>query len=1239
MKRLVLILCLMLPVPLGAQTTEDTDRGFLEGLLEDNLSGAGRDVQIEGFRGALSSTATIDSLTIADTDGVWLTLTDVTLNWNRAALLSGRLDVTELSAKQLRMPRKPVPVQSLPSAEATPLQIPELPVAVRIAKVSIPQVVLGPAILGQAAVLDVAGSASLSDGSASVDLAVRRTGTKAGKIILQASYAKETQGLSVDLSLEEPQGGLAASLLGIQGAPPLALSITGKGPVSGFNSQISLSSDGQPRFAGQITLGADPQDNSITRFAADLGGDLTPLLSPEYRAFFGTETTLKLAGDRHADGALTLKRFDAETRALSATGQASIAPNGWPSLVNVEVTLASQSSDPILLPLTGPRTYVQGGQIALTYNAARGDAWNLKANLDALQRPDLTVRRALIIGNGTLVDREITGVLDSALVGVAPGDAALARAIGPDINANLEFDWSKGAPISLTDLQVESAHLQASGAARVSRFSGTADLDVWMDIQAIAHDLTPLSDLVGRQIDGAADVRITGSILPVSGGFDLRINGTTQDLAISEPRLDPFLHRKSNLGLSAKRDGTGAQLTTLLVNDAVRLESQLSLMDRRDTGFAKLVVTDLAPGLPELPGPLTALVNYDRTGKISDISAQLTLPGQNQIDVSATVNATNLQSARIDGEVSIDATDIGRFATLTGHAVQGQAKAALQGWFDTSDESFQVSSKVTGTGLQTGIEQLDALMRGETNLSVEGSRDGQGILKLRNGTLQSDQGRVQIASVGPDSLSIDARLNDLAILLPELSGAASLSGTAALEGPNWHLNLDGQGPGGSKLRATGWVAGDGTDTDLTLAGAAPLALANGFIRPMNLSGMAQYDLDLNGPPSLSAASGKISTRDARLALPDQRFAMEQIAGDISLARGSARVSMTTQAVSGGTISANGQIGLSGNLPADLSVQLSQVVLTDPTLYETTISGPLAVTGGLMGNGRLTGQLQLGPTELRVPNPSGAEQADLPGLRHKNIPADVQRTRVHAGLVQTTNTSGGSGGAFALDLQVLAPDRIFVRGRGLDAELGGALSLKGDTNNVLPEGRFDLIRGRLDILGKRLSLTEGLIQLQGAFDPFIRFAASTDAGDTTATIVIEGQASAPKLSFMSSPSLPEDEVLALILFGKEISSISPFQAVRLAAAIRTLTGGGEGIGGKVRQELALDDLDITTSETGATEARAGKYISENIYSEVTADTEGNSQINLNLNINRSITARGRLGSDGETGIGLFIEKDY
>jgi len=190
------------------------------------------------------------------------------------------------------------------------------------------------------------------------------------------------------------------------------------------------------------------------------------------------------------------------------------------------------------------------------------------------------------------------------------------------------------------------------------------------------------------------------------------------------------------------------------------------------------------------------------------------------------------------------------------------------------------------------------------------------------------------------------------------------------------------------------------------------------------------------------------------------------------------------------------------------------------------------------------------------------------------------------------------------------------------------------------GRFDLIRGRFDVLGKRFDLTEGRAQLQGALDPWVRFVAETEASGTTVRIILEGQASEPDLTFESSPTLPQDEVLSLILFEREAAEISPLQAIRLAAAIRTLSGkGGTGLVGNIRDNLALDDLDVSTADDGTTEARVGKYISDKIYTDVTVNSDGESQINLNLKINPRLTVRGRAGSDGDTGIGVYYEKDY
>ena len=62
----LLALACALPLPAAAQDTQEEDRGFLTGLIEDALSSTARTVRIEGFAGALSSRATIESLTISD---------------------------------------------------------------------------------------------------------------------------------------------------------------------------------------------------------------------------------------------------------------------------------------------------------------------------------------------------------------------------------------------------------------------------------------------------------------------------------------------------------------------------------------------------------------------------------------------------------------------------------------------------------------------------------------------------------------------------------------------------------------------------------------------------------------------------------------------------------------------------------------------------------------------------------------------------------------------------------------------------------------------------------------------------------------------------------------------------------------------------------------------------------------------------------------------------------------------
>ena len=118
------------------------------------------------------------------------------------------------------------------------------------------------------------------------------------------------------------------------------------------------------------------------------------------------------------------------------------------------------------------------------------------------------------------------------------------------------------------------------------------------------------------------------------------------------------------------------------------------------------------------------------------------------------------------------------------------------------------------------------------------------------------------------------------------------------------------------------------------------------------------------------------------------------------------------------------------------------------------------------------------------------------------------------------------------------------------------------------------------------------------------------------------------------------MVAQLLFGRNLTTLSPFQAAQLASAVASLTGAGsDGVVGALRRSVGLDDLEILSDDTGATGLRVGKYLSQNVYANAALNSDGTSEVTLNLDITDSVTARGTLGDAGQTGLGVFYERDY
>lgn len=1261
MRRLVLILLLVLPLPLLAQSEDD--RSYVTGLIEDAVSGLGREVRLIGFRGALSSRATIDQITIADDEGVWLRAEGVGMQWSRTALLRGNLNIEELSAERIELIRVPVPVDegsTLEAAEAKPFALPDLPVSVNIGEVRADVIELAPDFLGEPLSARFEGSATLSGGAGDAELRLERVDGKEGRFVVDLAYSNATRQLAIDLLAEEGEGGIAARLIGLPGNPSARLTVTGDAPLDDFSAVIALGTAGEDRLTGDVTLRTQPvaatDDGTLPAdpdrdFALELSGDIRPLLEPQYHRFFGQRTRLAVDGTAHGDGRLTLSALTLGADQLVLRGRGALAADGWPERFDLRGRLASGTGAPVRLPITGDPISVQAVALDLSYEEAEGDRWEGRFDIDGFSRPGLEIGKLFLEGGGQIIAADpdqrgrFSAILDYAAEGMALEDAALTEALGEDIRGEINFGRVEDEPLVLNRLTVRGAGIALRGSGLIEgpdeRFRTRGNLRVE------AEDFARFSALAGQPLGGSGMIALTGRARPFDGVFDLFLSSSVRDLTVDVARLDPLLRGNANLSLVINRDEEGTRLRNLsLRGEDLSADASADITARGVQADIRASVEDLAlvdPGLSG-PGTLRADIRTD-TQDVIRLDARLDAPAAALTTrVTATPKPGNNYS--LDGNAQLSAQNLAAYAGLVGQRLSGAADISVEGQVETDTGTATADLAMTTRELRAGPAGIDPLLRGEGRVEASFSRTETGRIRLDGLRVAypnlTATGDVSLSAEGLGRAALDLRLADIGLFTSDFSGPLTAQVTADQDTAGWQVNGNATGPAGTAAQVSGRVANGGS-LALSIAGDAPLALANTFIAPRQISGLARFNLSLNGPAALGSLSGPVTISDARLSDPTLTQAVEDVTGTVTLGGGSARLDLAGRIAAGGQIALEGPIGLAAPFNSDLSSRITSAVLREPALYQTTADGAIRVSGPLAGGATIAGSVNLGPTEVQVPSSTASALGELPLVTHLGPRADVRRTLDRAGLDVTPTRRGGGAGRrpFGLDIVINAPSRIFIRGRGLDAELGGTLRIGGTTADVIPEGQFSLIRGRLDLLGQRFDLTEGFAQISGDFLPFLRLVATTRArSGTEVSIIVEGPANAPEVRFESNPQLPEDEVLSQLLFGRDLSSISPLQAVQLASAVATLSGrGGGGVLNDVRQGLNLDDFDLTTDEGGNVAVRAGKYLSDNVYTDVTIGADGRADINLNLDLTDDVTVRGSVLNDGETRLGVFYERDY
>ena len=439
MRRLAAILGLLALVAIAA-VAQDTSEpegsdGFLMNLLERRLSTPTRQIRLHGVTGALSSRARIAQITISDPAGRWLEIDNVELDWSRLALLRGRVNINRLSAERItwmRRPQAPAPTgPSLPSAEATPFALPELPVSVNLAELALADVRFDEAVFGRAARISVGGSLNLARGVLESDIAVRRLDGPGGELTLRAGFSNATRQLDVDLDLHEPQGGLVATLLRIEGEPAIDLTAEGSGPIDDVDVTFALDADGTRVAGGLVALRSTDEGLG---FDVDFSGEIAPLVPPDFRDFFAGESTVRVSGVSKAGGGLRIATLAVDGAALRLDGDLETGADGFLRDLTLTGSLGDPAGEPVVLPVPGGRTRLQSG--ALHVNFGDASRWNGLVVLDRLEAADIAMEDVTLRLGGlaqNLEDparRNVTINVEGLATGVWHADPEVARALG-----------------------------------------------------------------------------------------------------------------------------------------------------------------------------------------------------------------------------------------------------------------------------------------------------------------------------------------------------------------------------------------------------------------------------------------------------------------------------------------------------------------------------------------------------------------------------------------------------------------------------------------------------------------------------------------------------------------------------------------------------------------------------------------------------------------------------------------
>ncbi len=318
---------------------------------------------------------------------------------------------------------------------------------------------------------------------------------------------------------------------------------------------------------------------------------------------------------------------------------------------------------------------------------------------------------------------------------------------------------------------------------------------------------------------------------------------------------------------------------------------------------------------------------------------------------------------------------------------------------------------------------------------------------------------------------------------------------------------------------------------------------------------------------------------------------------------------------------------------DLKLAMRNAEVMDLAQMGATVTGPMRIVSGGIG-GTIAGRLRVDEARWQLGQAAATQR--LPNIRTReiNLPPDTAPLRALAA-------------PWRYLIDASAPGGIEVDGMGLDSEWSANLLLRGTTEapRIGGEARVVPRQGFYNFAGVRFEITRGVIDFDNESppDPRINIRAETDVQDLSVTVNVTGNTSRPDIAFTSNPGLPEEELLARMLFGDGISNLSATDALQLGAAVASLRGGG-GMDpiNRLRSSIGLDRLRLLPADAAlgrGTAIALGKNFGRRFYGEIVTDGRGYNATEFEFRVTSWLSILASINTIGRGSVAAEYSRDY